>query len=89
MRVLAADDWPLEQAVSSARILHIRRFAGSPVDSEVDRIVNDAAETLSALGHIAEAINDFELGGIAESIWPIISQVGVAWLAGHLPVNSE
>lgn len=62
------------------RILYVKQFGGSPVDPEIATSVAAAAEALADLGHIVEPGEaPFDVDALNRA-WPIISQVGLAWL---------
>jgi aspartyl-tRNA(Asn)/glutamyl-tRNA(Gln) amidotransferase subunit A len=66
------------------RILHVRQFGGSPVDPEIAASVGAVASDLQAGGHhIEEGEAPFDVDALNRA-WPVISQVGLAWLlSGH------
>lgn len=62
------------------RILFVKRFAGAPVDPEIAASVAAAAQNLAHLGHIIEEGDaPFDADELNRA-WPIVSQVGLAWL---------
>jgi len=77
------------QAPSQAcRILYIPRFADHPVDAEIAALTDAAARDLAALGHLVERTERFDTVEAVNTRWPLLSQVGLAWLvehAGELP----
>jgi aspartyl-tRNA(Asn)/glutamyl-tRNA(Gln) amidotransferase subunit A len=69
-----------EPEARQRRILYVRQFGGSPVDGEIARSVADAANNLAALGHaVEEGEAPFDIDAL-NNAWPVISQVGLAWL---------
>jgi aspartyl-tRNA(Asn)/glutamyl-tRNA(Gln) amidotransferase subunit A len=67
-------------APRAQRILYVRQFGGSPVDPEIAASVAAAARDLASLGHvIKEGEAPFDIDEL-NTAWPIISQVGLAWL---------
>ena len=75
---------PPSPALRPLRILYVRQFGGSPVDAQIAASVDQAAKHLAALGHIIEEANaPFDIDALNRA-WPVISQVGLAWLLkGH------
>jgi len=62
------------------RIRYVRQFGGSPVDEEIAASVDQAARHLAALGHsVEEGEAPFDIDALNRT-WPVISQVGLAWL---------
>jgi aspartyl-tRNA(Asn)/glutamyl-tRNA(Gln) amidotransferase subunit A len=62
------------------RILYVKQFGGSPVDPEIAASVAAAANDLAGLGHGVEAGEaPFDVDALNRA-WPLISQVGLAWL---------
>ena len=62
------------------RIRYVPQFGGSPVDPEIARNVAAAAKDLEALGHAVEQGNaPFDVDALNRA-WPVVSQVGLAWL---------
>ena len=71
---------PPSPALPPLRILYARHFGGSPVDAEIAASVEQAAKHLAALGHIIEdGSAPFDIDALNRA-WPVISQVGLAWL---------
>ena len=74
------------------RILYVRQFGGSPVDPEIAASVAAvASHDLAGLGHNVEAGEaPFDVDALKRA-WPVVSQVGLAWLlreyAGRLDRN--
>ena len=75
---------PPSPALRPLHILYVRQFGGSPVDAQIAASVDQAAKHLAALGHIIEEANaPFDIDALNRA-WPVISQVGLAWLLkGH------
>jgi aspartyl-tRNA(Asn)/glutamyl-tRNA(Gln) amidotransferase subunit A len=67
-------------APRAQRIVYVRQFGGSPVDPEIAASVAAAARDLASLGHVIEEGDaPFDIDEL-NTAWPIISQVGLAWL---------
>src|SRR4030095_17000516 len=66
-------------APAGLRILHVRQFGGSPVDPEIAASVDAAAADLASGHHIEEGEAPFDIDALNRA-WPVISQVGLAWL---------
>ena len=75
---------PPSPALRPLHILYVRQFGGSPVDAQIAASVDQAAKHLAALAHIIEeATAPFDIDALNRA-WPVISQVGLAWLLkGH------
>lgn len=71
------------------RILYARHFAGQPVDPEILRASDGAAEELRRLGHEVLARDTFDVLAGIDAIWPVISTAGVAWLCDSDPRINE
>ncbi len=71
---------PLERP---ARILYIPQFGAHPVDAEIASLTAVAAQNLSRLGHKVITTEHFDLAEAVNQRWPMLSQVGLAWLALH------
>ena len=62
------------------RILYVPRFGAAPVDGEIAASVASSARVLADLGHsVDEGAVPFALDPL-EQAWPVISQVGLAWV---------
>ncbi|QCK87595.1 amidase [Phreatobacter aquaticus] len=86
MAILGGASWPASAPEAGPkRILHIRSFAGAPVDPEISASVAAAAARFSELGHQVETIDAFDLAEFANDVWPVISRAGVAWLLDQYP----
>jgi len=72
---------PFEVApIARCKILYISRFGSSPVDTEIAASVATSARVLADLGHsVDEGPVPFALDPLNQA-WPVISQVGLAWL---------
>jgi aspartyl-tRNA(Asn)/glutamyl-tRNA(Gln) amidotransferase subunit A len=72
---------PFEVAsVARSKILYVPRFGLSPVDTEIAASVATSARVLADLGHsVDEGAVSFALDPLNQA-WPVISQVGLAWL---------
>jgi len=67
-------------SVARCKILYVPRFDLSPVDTEIAASVATSARVLADLGHtIDEGAVPFALDPLNQA-WPVISQVGLAWL---------
>jgi aspartyl-tRNA(Asn)/glutamyl-tRNA(Gln) amidotransferase subunit A len=77
---LAGTAPPSTAASAPLRILYVKQFAGSPVDPEIATSVAAAANDLLGLGHTIEAGEaPFDVDALNRA-WPVVSQVGLAWL---------
>jgi aspartyl-tRNA(Asn)/glutamyl-tRNA(Gln) amidotransferase subunit A len=74
-------DQPFDLApATKCKILYVSRFGFSPVDIEISAAVANSARVLAELGHIVEEGRaPFDLEPMNQA-WPVISQVGLAWL---------
>jgi aspartyl-tRNA(Asn)/glutamyl-tRNA(Gln) amidotransferase subunit A len=82
MQVIGRDGMQVE-ASPSARILYVPRFGDHPVDPQIAKLTDAAAQDLAALGHEVTTAQRF---GIAEAVnqrWALLAQVGLAWLVEH------
>ncbi|RZL86201.1 MAG: amidase [Variovorax sp.] len=70
-------------AAAPARILYIPRFGDHPVDPQIARLTDAAARNFSALGHEVTTAGLFDLVEAVNQRWPLLSQVGLAWLVAH------
>lgn len=73
----------VEQAMRPARILFVPRFADHPVDAQIAALSAAAADQLAALGHEVTTLPRFDIAEAVNQRWPLLSQVGLAWLVGH------
>ncbi|SEK16339.1 MULTISPECIES: amidase [unclassified Variovorax] len=77
-------DRPVAQACpQGARILFIPRFGDHPVDPQIAQLTEAAARRLAALGHEVTTAQDFGLVEAVNQRWPLLAQVGLAWLVAH------
>jgi aspartyl-tRNA(Asn)/glutamyl-tRNA(Gln) amidotransferase subunit A len=77
---LAGTPVPSPTPARPLRILYVKQFGGSPVDPEIAASVAAAARDLSSLGHaVEEGEAPFDVDALNRA-WPIVSQVGLAWL---------
>jgi aspartyl-tRNA(Asn)/glutamyl-tRNA(Gln) amidotransferase subunit A len=77
---LAGTTAPAPAPVRQLRVLYVRQFAGSPVDREIAASVATVANDLAGLGHNVEAGEaPFDVEALNRA-WPLVSQVGLAWL---------
>jgi aspartyl-tRNA(Asn)/glutamyl-tRNA(Gln) amidotransferase subunit A len=72
-----------EIAPGRQRILYVPRFADHPVDAQIARLTVDAARQLAALGHEVTTAERFDIAEAVNARWPLLSQVGLAWLVEH------
>jgi aspartyl-tRNA(Asn)/glutamyl-tRNA(Gln) amidotransferase subunit A len=70
---------PLD-AAPRQRILFAPTFSGAPVDAEIAASVAAAARALERAGHALEEARRFDLSEQLNELWPVIGQVGLAWL---------
>ncbi|MCA0044960.1 amidase [Celeribacter litoreus] len=71
--------------VPKARVLYARHFSNQPVDPDILRASDQAVKLLEALGHEVVTVESFDATAQTDSIWPVISTAGVAWMAEHDP----
>ena len=71
------------QPARPARILYIPRFADHPVDPRIAELTEAASRQFAALGHQVETAGRLDVFEAVNSRWPLLSQVGLAWLAEH------
>jgi aspartyl-tRNA(Asn)/glutamyl-tRNA(Gln) amidotransferase subunit A len=77
---LAGTAAPAPAPARQLRILYVKQFGGSPVDPEIAVSVAAAANDLADLGHVIEAGEaPFDVDALNRA-WPLVSQVGLAWL---------
>jgi aspartyl-tRNA(Asn)/glutamyl-tRNA(Gln) amidotransferase subunit A len=71
---------PAPASARQIRILYVKQFSGSPVDPEIAASVAAVANDLAGLGYSVEAGEaPFDVDALNRA-WPIVSQVGLAWL---------
>jgi aspartyl-tRNA(Asn)/glutamyl-tRNA(Gln) amidotransferase subunit A len=67
------------------RVLYVAQFGGSPVDREIAASVVAAAKDLATSGcRVEEGEAPFDVEALNRA-WPVISQVGLAWLLDKHP----
>jgi aspartyl-tRNA(Asn)/glutamyl-tRNA(Gln) amidotransferase subunit A len=77
---LAGTTAPAASAPRPLRVRYVKQFGGSPVDREIAASVAAIARTLAGLGHVVEEGQaPFDVDALNQA-WPIVSQVGLAWL---------
>ncbi len=76
-------DTAAPRSLSPLRILHVPRFADHPVDPRIAALTDAAARDLAALGHQVETAGRIDLFEAVNARWPLLSQVGLAWLSEH------
>jgi aspartyl-tRNA(Asn)/glutamyl-tRNA(Gln) amidotransferase subunit A len=82
MRVIGRG--PVDEAMTPrARILFIPRFGDHPVDPQIAALTDAAARKLAELGHTVTTARDFDLAEAVNARWPLLAQVGLAWLVAH------
>lgn len=78
-------DRPVEEGagLQRARILFIPRFGDHPVDPQIAALTEATARHMAALGHEVTTAQDFGLVEAVNQRWPLLAQVGLAWLVAH------
>jgi aspartyl-tRNA(Asn)/glutamyl-tRNA(Gln) amidotransferase subunit A len=74
---------PLPTSLATAprlRILFVPQFGSHPVDEGIAAQVKKAALQLEALGHRVEEAASFELAEEVNTLWPMLSATGLAWM---------
>ncbi|MDM0029209.1 amidase [Variovorax saccharolyticus] len=72
-----------EGSSRGARILFIPRFGDHPVDPQIAALTETAARRLADLGHELTTAQRFDMAEAVNQRWPLLSQVGLAWLVAH------
>ena len=72
-----------EDVSPSARILYVPRFGDHPVDPQIAGLTDAAARDLAAMGYEVTKAERFDLAEAVNARWPLLSQVGLAWLVDH------
>ena len=83
MDVIAGPKWRETQSTPSAfpaRIAYAPTFGDAPVDALILKTVGTTIEQLRSSGHLVTTVQPFLLAEPLNTIWPVISQTGVAWL---------
>jgi aspartyl-tRNA(Asn)/glutamyl-tRNA(Gln) amidotransferase subunit A len=85
MQVIGCGAVPAASAAPAvpARILYIPRFGDHPVDPAIAALTRAAAHQLAALGHEVTTADRFDTVEPVNQRWPLLSQVGLAWLVAH------
>lgn len=76
---------PVFSPAGAPRILYARHFGHQPVDIEILKLCDHAAEDLAAMGCDVAITDSFEATTRIDRIWPVISSVGIAWLLDNHP----
>jgi aspartyl-tRNA(Asn)/glutamyl-tRNA(Gln) amidotransferase subunit A len=74
---------PLPTSLATAprlRIMFVPQFGSHPVDEGIAAQVKKAALQLEALGHRVEEAASFELAEEVNTLWPMLSATGLAWM---------
>ncbi len=79
----------LDRPPDSRRILFVPKFGNNPVDPAIDASVRRAAGVLESMGHrVEEGELPFDVRALNEA-WPVIAEVGVAYLMHLHPEAGE
>ncbi|MBO9535353.1 amidase [Herbaspirillum sp.] len=82
MRIIGGEA-PADLASGPYRILHIPQFGEHPVDPAIAALTERAAGHFAGLGHRVVRASAFDLAEEVNRLWPLLSQIGLAWLAAH------
>ena len=82
---LPANEEAATARIPAARILYVPRFAAHPVDPGIAAQVHEAAGRLEAMGHHLETSGPFNLAEEVNTLWPVLSQTGLAMLFAQHP----
>ena len=70
---------------SRLRVLYVPTLDGAPVDAQIAASCRQAVDRLRALGHdVQTGLLPLDLGFMTTG-WPVIGQIGLAWLFGWHP----
>ncbi|MGE5159865.1 MAG: amidase [Betaproteobacteria bacterium] len=71
------------------RLRYVRRFGDAPVDPAILASTDAAARTLAALGvEVEEGPLPFDIAPVVD-MWPVLGQVGAAYVAGLFPGRDD
>ncbi len=88
MDVIAGPAWAQSKADASpmvTRIAFAPAFDDAPVDPLIRAAVGETIARLRALGVDIDDLSPFRLAEPLATIWPLVSQTGVAWLLARHP----
>ena len=60
------------------RILHVRQFGTAPVDPRIDALISIGADQLTALGHVVEHVDRWDVANAISECWMRVAQSGLA-----------
>jgi len=86
---LLAPDPVIDQVPANPRILYARSFAGQPVDPEVLRLVDRAADGFADAGCRVTSCDSLDIFAPLDAVWSIVSTAGVAHLFEAMPQLAE